>query len=179
MHERKRGEGIDAFGQSPFLAEDIGRLDEPLNRRDPRESIGQPGRVAHEVLDRDRPLEWGEIEPAAVFDADFHIREGRDVRRHRIDDREPTFLDERHCSDGNDGLGHRIDAEDGVLAQSRALRTQQAEALAIGDLAVARDQHRDARRLFVFNLAGHYGRQALEPVRQKANVLGGRIGQHE
>ena len=81
MHERKRGQRLDIFGQRPVRIHDIRRLDQLLDRRRPGEAIGQPRRVPHEVLDGDRPLERREVELVAVDDADFRVGEGGDVFR--------------------------------------------------------------------------------------------------
>ena len=118
MHERKRGHRLDIFGQRPVRIHDVRRLDQLLDRRRAGEAVGQPRRVAHQVLDRDRPLERRKIELVAVGDADLHVGEGGDVFRDRIGDEKPPLLDQHHRRDRNDRLGHRIDAEDRVVASS-------------------------------------------------------------
>ena len=179
MHERKRGQRLDIFGQRPVRIHDIRRLDQLLDRRRPGEAIGQPRCVPHEVLDGDRPLERRKIELVAVDDADLRVGEGGDVFRDRIGDEEPSLLDQHHRGDRNDRLGHRIDAEDRVVGHSRAAGPQSADHLPISDLAVAGDQHGDAWRLLLLDLARHDGGEPLEPSRNKAQRFGRGVGKGE
>ena len=180
MHERQRGEPLDAFRRRPPGAEDIGLLHELLYRRSAGKSVSQSGRVAHEVLDRDRPLQGFKLESAATDHADFQVGEGRDQVRHRVGEEEPSLLDHHHRGHRDNRLRHRIDAEDRVLAHRGSARAKPAQALPVGDLAVTGDQHGGAGGPFFFlDRAGHDGAQPLEPLGQEADTFGGGVGEGE
>ena len=93
MHERKRGHCLDVFGQRPVCVHDVRRLGQLLDRRPPSEAVSEPRRVAHEILDGDRPLERRKIELVAIDHADLQMGEGGDIFRNRIGDEEPSLLD--------------------------------------------------------------------------------------
>ncbi len=179
MHERKPRHRLDVFGQGPVGVHDVGRLGQFLDRGHSGKAISQPRRVAHEILDRDRPLERREVKLVAVNDAHFHLGEGGDVFRDGIGDQEPPLLDQHHRRDRNDRLGHRIDAEDRVVAHRRPAGAHRADRLAVSHLAVSGDQHRDARSLLLLDLTSHDCCEPLEPLRNKAQRFGRSVREGE
>ena len=179
MHERKRGYRLNVFAQRPVRIPDIRALDQLLDWRSAGEAIGQPRRVAHEVLDGDRPLQRRKVELVAIDHAHLQIGEGRDVFRDRISDQEPSLLDQHHRRDRNDRLGHRIDAEDRVVTHRRAAGPQRADRLAVNQLAVSGDQHGDARSLLLLDLTRHDCGEPLEPFRNEPQRLGRGVGKAE
>ena len=160
------------FGGRPFLADQVRVPDQLLNPGGPGESVSQSGGVPHQVLDRDRPLGGDELERLAVFDPDLHLREGGNVFRHGLVDREPPFLDQRHRRDADDRLGHGIDAEDRVLGHRRSAWSEGAEPLGEADLAVPRDQHGDAGSAARGDLALHCRGQPIQRRAVEADLLG-------
>ncbi len=179
MHERKRGHGLDIFRSRPVHINDVRRLDQLLDGRGAREAVGQARRVAHQVLHGDRPLERREIKLVAIGNADLHIGESGDVFRDWIGDQKASLLDQHHRGHGDDGLGHRIDAEDRVVDHGGTAGPQRADRLAVGDMSMPGDQHRDAGRLLLLDLASHDCREPLEPLRNKAQRLGRSVGKAE
>ena len=143
----------------------------------PGETVGQPGRVAHQILDRHRPPGGDEIEPVAVHDADLHVGEGGDEFGDGVGDHQPPLLDQRHRRRGHDRLGHGIDTKDGVERHGRPARAQGADGLREADLAVPRDQHRDAGGATRPDLTFKSRREALQPRPGKADLLGPRCRQ--
>ena len=57
VHERQRGDRLDIFGQRPVDVQDIGRLDQFLDRGHSGEAVCEPRSVAHQVLHGDRAPE--------------------------------------------------------------------------------------------------------------------------
>ena len=150
-----------------------------MDRRCSKKAVGKTGRVAHQVQNRDRPCGRNALELAVALDADGHRGECRQVFGDRFREQEPPLLDQRHRCDRDDRLGHGIDAEDGVLAHGRPVGLERAHRLMKGDLAVAGDQHRHARRFPFLDLALHGRAQQLEPRRIEADAFGRRMGQGE
>ena len=174
--QRQRGEPVDLLGRRLRQVDDVGLGDEPVHRRAAGEAVGQPGGVAHQVVDRDRPLGGDELERAVAFDADLHRGEGGQVFGDRVGKQQPSFFDQGHRGDADDRLGHRIDAEDRVVRHRRAAGPQRAEPLGIGDAAVARDQRRDAGGAAGGDFALHRLAEARQGGARQADLfrLGGR-----
>src|ERR1700722_5575457 len=81
--------------------------------------------------------------------------------------------------DRNDRLGHRIDAEDRVVAHRRPAGSQGPDRLAVSDPAVPGDQHGEARSLLLLDLTPHDCGEPLEPFRNKPQRFGRRVGEGE
>ena len=146
--------------------------------RGPGEAVSQARSVAHQVLDRDRPL-GGTSRALAVLDPDLHLGEGGNVLGDRIGDQQPPFLDQRHRGDRDDRLGHGIDAEDRVGGHRRPAGPERAERLREADLAVPRDQHRDARRAARRDLALHRAVRRRSPALERPTSSGRAVGRPE
>ena len=151
---------------------DVRGRDQLLHLRVSGESVSQSGRVTHQILDRDWPLERNEIEPVAVLHPDLRLREGGDIFGQGIRDQHPPLLDQHHRRHRDDRLGHRIDSEDRVGRHRRPVRPEGAQRPGEADFAVARDQHRKSWRPSGCDLALHDRRQALEPGARKADFVG-------
>ncbi len=116
-------------------------MGEPMDGRRSQKAVGEAGRVAHQVENRDRPRGRNPLELAIALDADTHRGELRQVFGDWFRQQQPSLFNERHRCDRDDRLGHRIDAEDGVLAHRRAAGLKRAHCLMKADLAVTREQH--------------------------------------
>jgi hypothetical protein len=106
--------------------------------------------------------------------------EGGQVFGERVGEQQPPFLDQGHCRDADDRLGHRIDAEDRVGRHWRPARPQRAEALRIGDAAIARDERRNSRGAAGGDLARHRLADTLQRRTRQSDLfrLGGRQAKH-
>jgi hypothetical protein len=128
-----------------------------LHRIGPHGAICEPRRMAHQVVHRHRPVlrlqhRLDRAVLLLLLDGDFGVGEGRYVHRHAVGQRELALFHQHHGRQGNDGFGHRGDAEDRVV-RHRDLRFLVAEAVGLEhhDLAVARDQHDGAGQLVVLH----------------------------
>ena len=109
--------------------------------------VAQPGGMAQQILDGH--LTFGRNQRVGNFavsvglrDANLEFRKVGQELRYRIGQLEPAFLHEDHGRDRDQGLGHRVDAENRILRHGRiGGLVAEAEALEVGDLALAGDQH--------------------------------------
>ena len=102
-----------------------------------------------------------------------HLQVGElgDVLRHRIVEREPAFLVERHQCDARDGLGHRVDAENRVLGHGHAVRDVLfAVRLEVRDLAVPGNDGDDAGKYAPVDESLHRGTQFAESPRRSSRL---------
>ena len=76
------------------------------------EVVGQAARVHEQVTDLHR---GGLVGERAVGLEHLRGGEGRDELGDRVDEADFALLDEEHERSADDGLGHRVDAKDGVL----------------------------------------------------------------
>ena len=125
--------------------------------------VGDARGVAQQILDRHRPLQRHEVELAVVLDADLLVGKFRNELRDGIVEQEVAVLDQHHDADGDDRLGHREDAEDGVVRHRRGgRRALLAERVEPADLAAARDHHGRAGQGSLVDLALEGVRHALQ-----------------
>ena len=105
---------------------------------------------------------------------DACVRKLRDPTRDRILQLEAPLLVQLHRGDRHDGLGHRVDAIDGVCGdRQRPLAVSLAVAVGVRDLAAARQQHRHARQAPVVDIPIQMSGNALQPTGVEAHL--GRI----
>jgi hypothetical protein len=98
----------------------------------PPVTVGETGRVAHQVLDRHRAL------GGRPFQADPLILERGNVFRHRIREDQPAFLEERQCRHRDDRLRHRRDPEDRIRRHRRPGRfVEEARRASVRDASLA------------------------------------------
>ena len=103
--------------------------------------------MQQQILDIDGPVRRHQVEhrPAGTvlsLDADLHAGEGWNVFADGIVERDLSLIDQHYHRDAGDGLGDRMDREDGVRRHRRSLRdVTLAEAFEIDRLAVALDQN--------------------------------------
>src|SRR6266850_8107481 len=146
--ERQLGERLDEIRQHPLLRKNPGVAVHLLDRRVLTEdAVSEARGMAHQVLYRDLALCVYQSQcgcaGSRVLDlyANFHVLELGYEPGHRLVQAEPAFLNQHHRRDADDGLGHRIDAENRVVAHRYFLfAVLPAEALRIREPAVARNQ---------------------------------------
>ncbi len=104
-------------------------------------AIGQAGGVGEHVAERDRAAgRLGDHRLVLAGDIDAVVLPGGDVAADRVVELEVALFIEHHQRDRGDRLGHRIDAEDGVVGHRlAALQVHRPEGLAVGDLSAPGD----------------------------------------
>ena len=146
-----------------------------VHRRITEESVGESGRVGHQLAHGRRVLGIDKNHLAVGIHAleDLQMRElrnvfGDGVRRHPL-----ALLVEQHHGHAGDRLGHGVVAEDDVLGHGR---TAGHVALTVGAVvhhfSVARQDGDDACDLLLVNGLLHQGVQTFQPLRGEALHFG-------
>src|SRR5260370_14860410 len=138
-------QSLDEFGivEIAEINPVISGLDQPFAI----EAVGDARGVQQQILDIDGPAQRHQAEYQAAgtifsFDADLHAGEGWNVFADGIVKRELALVDQHHRRHAGDGLGDRMDREDGVRRHRRSLLDVALdEAFEIDRLAVVLDQH--------------------------------------
>ena len=105
-------------------------------------------------------------------DAHLQCRKLGQELRYRIRQLETALLHEDHRRDRDQRFGHRIDPEDRILRHRRIGRlVAEAEALEVGDLALARDQHDRAGEPALVDLLLEHLRDALQALRRQPDLF--------
>jgi hypothetical protein len=108
--------------------------------------MADAGRVQQQILDRDGPARRHQIEhrPASIvfsLEADLHAGKGWNVFADGIVERDLAAIDQHHDSYAGNGLGDRVNREDGVGRHRRSrLGVTLAEAFEVHRPAVALNQ---------------------------------------
>ena len=110
-------------------------------------AVDQPGRVTHEILDRDLPIRWRLVDnrvASGIHDSDTHVGELWIVLRQRFVNQQLALLVKGQGRDRSEGLRHRRDVENRVGRHWDAGHfVLVAECLKIDQLTLAGDsQHR-------------------------------------
>ena len=123
--------------------------------------------MGHQVADRHRPI-W--VDEAAVAREHLHAREGREVLRHRVDEGEPSLLDEGHQCRADDRLRHGVEAKDRVGRHRRAsLPVAPAVGAGVHHGAAPHHHRGDARVDAAVDVALHEGVDPAEALRIDAD----------
>jgi len=105
----------------------------------------------------------------------LHLGEGRQVLGDRIGQHDLAFFRQDHRADRGERLGHRVDAEDGVLGHRSAARgISRAERLEVCDAALARDDRHRAGKLLRLDLGLQGLADPAEPIGREADLFGAR-----
>ena len=94
--QRKACNECGVFGIAELAAAHARLLIKLLHQSVAGVLVGDAGRVPQQILDRDRPLQGHEIEPAVVLDADLLVGKFRDEFGDRLVEQEMTFLEQHH-----------------------------------------------------------------------------------
>ena len=129
-----------------------------------------------------RPVQRHQFERLAavvglLLDADLHVGEGGNVFRDGIVELDLALLDQLHRHDGGDRLGHREQAEDGLVGDRRlGHHVLHAEGFVIDRLAVLLDQDDRAGDLagrdLVLEELADLGELVLVEMRAGGNIEG-------
>ena len=118
--ERKFCDSLDELFACSLAIKEVGAAVQFVDGRFAK-GIGHAGCVHKEVVNRHRPSHFGQFgsvrRPA---DKDLGLFEGGDELCHGIGELESTFFVQNHRGDSGDGLGHRIDAENGIALEGLA-----------------------------------------------------------
>ncbi len=132
-------------------------------------AVGEPGRVAQQVLDRWRLLRRAR---AAGGFRDLPLRQRREIFRYRVGEQHAPFLDQRHDGNGCHRLGHGGNGEDGVGFQRLlASGIAQAHGFEMRNPALARDGDDGAGYARGLDLAPQRRTDAPEPGTRQADGL--------
>ncbi len=118
-----------------------------IDRRVAEDAIAEAGRVPQQITNRDgagsgRLLD-GHLARLSVdrVRLDLHLCELGQELGDGVVEEEVPFFQEHHDRDGRDGLGHRVDAEDGIVGHRlTGFAVPVAPRLNVGDLASPRDE---------------------------------------
>ena len=142
-----------------------------LTGSSPAEAVAEPGRVAHQLAHRRRRLERrqhrfavGTHHDLAVLVPCERLQAGElgCVLRNRIVELPLALLVELHHRDAGDRLRHRVDAEERI-ERHLLVRRLLADALEVGDLAVANQHVGHAGCVAVGDRLLHPGVECIEP----------------
>ena len=119
------------------------------------EAVGQSGSMPQQVDDQHRPRRRpGQEGRRGAGLEDAEVLPFRNVFVDGLVERDAAFLDQHHEGDRGDRLGHRIDAEDGVVLDRRlALEVGKALHRAMDHLAAAVDQKLRPRKAAGIDIA--------------------------
>ena len=137
------------------------------------EAVGQPRGVPQQIHDQHRPRRRpGQEGRRGAGDEDAEILPFRDVFVDRLVERDAAFLEQHHERHRGDRLGHRIDAEDGVVPDRHlALEIGKALHRAVDDLAAAVDQKLRPRETAGVDVAAL--QMLIDPVQGRLGHAGG------
>ena len=175
MQQRQFAQGRDLVGAALRAAVHLRAHVHFLHRAGAAEFVGEPGRMAQQVLDGDGSRRRHPLDLSIPLHRDLKIRELGKVLADRIAQQEPSFFPQHHRGDRGDGFGHGINPENGVLRHRLGGgRIAPAEALEIADPPATRDERHRAGQSSAFNFAAHHRTQARESGGGEPDLLGRR-----
>ena len=129
--------------------------------------------MGRQLLDGDWPCRFG-LDLAVLFsEVDLHLRELRQVLRDRIGHQEVPLLEEHHHGGAGDGLGLRVEAEDGVpLHREPGLDVAQAGRLEMHDLPLPGDEGDRSRNMAGVDQPAEALADPLQALARHADALG-------
>jgi hypothetical protein len=143
------------------------------------EIVGQAAGMGHHVPHL-HGTEHVLVLDTAVRHQDLGAGEGRNEFRHRVDQLAAPFLVQQHERRADDGLGHRVDAEDGVVRHGDAgFAVLPADTRRVHQPSASHDHGVKAAISTGVDVALQGGRDALEALGVHAHVFrGGVDGNH-
>ena len=131
-------------------------------------AVGKAGRVTQEILHGHGRC-GGDVTAAGRH---LHVLECRKPLGDWIHELQGAVLDQDHGGHRHHGLGHRVDAEDGVGPHGiGAPWIAHAQRGRVDQLALARDHHDRARQFLVVDLLLEDGREARQSRRRHADAF--------
>ena len=137
-------------------------------------AVGETGGVGEQVPNLYRFFErFGHRFQGRSAAINAGVGEGRDETAHRILEFESAFLVQHHRGHGGDGLGHRVDAKQGVVLDGLAgFHIALAVPAEMGDLAGPTDQDQPAGQQSIIHVAGEIGINSGESLGVETDVSG-------
>jgi hypothetical protein len=124
------------------------------------EMVAEAAHMRHQVTQQDRA---NRSDQTSVGLKDLHAAKSWNVFRHRLDQPEASFFEQRHERNADDRFGHRVQAEDCVRGHRLArLLVAPAELARVHDFAATGDQRIDPRVDAAIDVSLHRRSDALE-----------------
>ena len=178
MDQRRLGQRLDPFGQILVGPVDAIGLIEGFALVVLGRVIAEARGMAQQIEDGNRVLRRHQAGAGlaggriGLGHGDLHLGEFGEICGDRVAQVEFALFIELHCRHSDDRLGHRREAEDGVLGHRLGRRlVHQPEIFEIGELAPPRDQHHGTGQPVLADALLDQCLEAVEPLLGQADTL--------